>query len=402
MSDINVLDLPDDEVDKLGTEWLSDDPPGSEDAPTPQPTPTEEAEEEEVVEEGEPSGEADEDPDDDAADEGEPSEEESQEPDESTDSGDSDAKEKEEGSENEPEGEKKEPDAGDEAEKDGPSEPDYRGEYEKLFAPFKANGKEMKVESVDDARTLMMMGANYNKKMAALKPNLKILKMLENNSLLDEAKLNFLIDLDKKNPDAVKKLIQESGVDPLDLNQEEKAEYKPQSYSVDDKELELDSVLREIEDTSTYGQTIDVISNKWDDSSRRILVEHPQLIKAINSQMENGIFAKISQEMERERMLGRLNGMSDLDAYKQIGDRIYAAGGFSQSPSQEQAGQQPPRANEAIKPSPAKKQPDPKLKDRKRAASPSKGTKSPAAAPDFNPLALSDEEFEKLFEGKYL
>ena len=38
----------------------------------------------------------------------------------------------------------------------------------KLFAPFKANGRELKIESVEEAVALMQMGANYSKKMAGL------------------------------------------------------------------------------------------------------------------------------------------------------------------------------------------------------------------------------------------
>ena len=33
----------------------------------------------------------------------------------------------------------------------------------KLFAPFKANGRELKIESVEEAVALMQMGANYSK-----------------------------------------------------------------------------------------------------------------------------------------------------------------------------------------------------------------------------------------------
>ena len=62
---------------------------------------------------------------------------------------------------------------------------DYKAEYERLTQSFKANGKEIAVANVDEAISLMQMGANYNKKMAALKPNLKLLKLLENNKLLD-------------------------------------------------------------------------------------------------------------------------------------------------------------------------------------------------------------------------
>ena len=105
------------------------------------------------------------------------------------------------------------------------SELDYKAEYEKLIAPFRANGKDMQISNVDDAITLMQQGANYNKKMAGLKPNLKLMKMLENNELLDESKLAFLIDLNKKNPEAVQKFIKDSGLDPLEIDTEGNAEY---------------------------------------------------------------------------------------------------------------------------------------------------------------------------------
>ena len=79
----------------------------------------------------------------------------------------------------EPEG-KQEEEATPEAEVASGKELDYKAEYEKLLKPFKANGRDIQVGSVDDAIALMQMGANYNKKMAALKPNMKLLKMLEN------------------------------------------------------------------------------------------------------------------------------------------------------------------------------------------------------------------------------
>ena len=89
------------------------------------------------------------------------------------------------------------------------TDPDYKAEYQRLLAPFKANGKDIQVTSVDEALTLMQMGANYNKKMAALKPNLKVLKLLDTHGLLDENELNFLIDLKEKNPKAIMKLVKD-------------------------------------------------------------------------------------------------------------------------------------------------------------------------------------------------
>lgn len=253
----------------------------------------------------------------------------------------------------------------------------YEAEYKKLLAPFKANGKEMQVRNVEDARLLMQMGANYNKKMAGMKPSLKILKALESNGLLDQERINFLIDLHKKEPTAVAKFLQESEIDPMDVDLASSTAYKPGSHIVSDKEIELDEVLDEIRPTETFQRTIDELTNKWDADSKRVFLDQPQLIKVLNDHMSQGIYDQIMQTVEQERMFGRLRGMSDLDAYKAVGDAIQARGGFG-------------------KPMPAsKQQQEAQVKDRKRAATPTKAGAPKAPTPEFNPLSLSDAEFEK-------
>ena len=274
---------------------------------------------------------------------------------------------------------------------------DYEAAYKKLFAPFKANGKDLQVATVDEAVTLMQMGANYNKKMAALKPNLKLMKLLEDNGLVSEEKLSFLIDLEKKNPDAIGKLLKDGGIDPLDLNAENASDYKPHTYNVDDRELELDTILGELQDSPSYNRTLDVVSNKWDGASKQVIAQQPQLLKVINDHISNGVYDLISTEIERERMFGRLNGLSDLEAYRHVGDAIQARGGFDHLASQ---GQAKPAVQPAVKPAPVVD--DQKLKDKKRAASPTKATPATAPAADFNPLALSDDEFTKLVNKRLL
>jgi len=267
---------------------------------------------------------------------------------------------------------------------------DFEAEYKKILSPFRANGKDMQVATIDDAMTLMKMGANYNKKMAGLKPNLKLLKMLENNGLLDEGKLSYLIDLEKKDPGAVKKAIKDSGIDPLDIDTEEDTEYKPNTYTVNDKEVELDGILDEIRDTQSFQSTIDIIGNKWDDSSKQILLENPAIIKVINDHVGSGIYEQINKIVESERMMGRLTDISDLDAYKRVGDAIQANDGFTK----------PNQAGTSNISSKAKS--NPKLKNRKKAASATKGSAASKVKSDYNPLALSDEEFEKITGSQYM
>jgi hypothetical protein len=274
---------------------------------------------------------------------------------------------------------------------------DYKAAYEKLTAPFKANGKEMRVDSVDDVIRLMQMGANYNFKMSALKPNLKVMKLLENNGLLDEQKLSFLIDLDKKNPEAITKLIKDSGIDPMDVKIDETSTYTPNTYTVDDREIDLDTAIEEIKSSDTYTKTIDIVSNKWDGPSKQTVANSPQLLKTINDHVARGVYDVIDRELTKERVLGRLNGLSDIEAYKQIGDAIQAKGGFDHL-FQEQGHQiTQPKGVVTSK----QKSEDPAVKAKKRAVSSPKQTTT-AKKPDFNPLSMSDEEFEKAVADKFL
>jgi len=271
---------------------------------------------------------------------------------------------------------------------------DYKAEYERLTSSFKANGKDITVSNVDDAIALMQMGANYNKKMAALKPNLKLLKLLENNKLLDESKLSYLIDLDKKDPAAITKLIKDSGIDPLDVDVNKDSEYKPKTYTVDEKEIELDEVLGDLQETDTYSKTLDIVGNKWDGSSKQVITQNPQLLRLINDHVANGVYEIISKEVDRERMLGRLNGVSDINAYRLIGDTIEAKGGFEHlNPAK--------KAPQVVVPT-TKKAPDPALISKKRAASSTQKAAPNKVPEDFNPLAMSDEAFSKLVVSKYL
>jgi len=379
----DFLNLPDDE--------LPDYPP--EDAP-------EDAEEAVIDSEGEDKDDTiddttdtEEDADDDDDDNQEADD------DEPGDRGDSDGDiddELEESDEEDVDSEGEQPEAGSETEEEAPKKGKVKKsktvekevtlgadtQLKQLFAPFKANGRDMQVSSVDDAITLMKMGANYNKKMQGLKPNLRLMKMLDNNKLLDEEKLSYLIDLENKNPQAIAKLIKDSGFDPID-HDEDNTDYTPGTYTVNDNEVKLDMVLDDIKDTPSFQETIDTISTKWDAASRKFAENDPEIIRKINDHISTGVYGKIMDIVQNEKSLNRLTEMSDLQAYKHVGDTLQAQGAFAPQPA----------ANEK-KPS-AKKPQDPKLKNRKKAAANTRskpGSKQQA----FDPLSLSDEDFAKL------
>jgi len=270
---------------------------------------------------------------------------------------------------------------------------DYKAEYDKVMAPFKANGTQMQMKSAEDAVTLMQMGANYHKKMAGLKPSLKLLKVLEKNDLLDVDQLSYLIDLKNKNPEAITKLVKDSGLDPLDINVKDDSAYTPTTQVVNDTEIELDTVLDNIKQSPTYAQTLNVITKDWDDASRTVIASKPQIISIINDHVADGTFDKVMGVVTYERSLGKLQGVSDFDAYRKVGDALHAAGKLGA----------PPKAVVIEPTQTIVKEPTPeeiKRKERKKAASPTKTVGTPVKE-SYNPLTMSDEDFEKFDPKKF-
>ncbi|QWY83527.1 putative tape measure protein [Rhizobium phage RHph_X2_28B] len=272
--------------------------------------------------------------------------------------------------------------------------PDYEGFYNQIMKPFKANGKTIELRTPDEAIKLMQMGANYTKRVQELVPHKKVLTMLQNNNLLDEAKLSYLIDLDKKNPDAIKKLVKDSGVDPLDINTNEEPAYKPSNHSVTDEEVNFVTALEEVGSTPEGKQTLQVINTTWDQTSKEALWKSPDILGVIQSQRDNGVYDQIVAEMDRQKVLGTLSPNTPfLAAYKQVGDSMMERNAFIAKPT---PGQPEPTvvATRTAAPKPAVAN-----SDKARAASPTKT--SPNKAQEFiNPLALSDDEFLKRFEGR--
>ena len=277
----------------------------------------------------------------------------------------------------------------------------YKESYEKIFAPFKANGHEIKVDSPDDVIRLMQMGANYNQKMQALKPSLKTLKMLERHNMLDEGKLALLIEAGNGDINAIQQLLKDNKVDPTDLDTNDELDYKPKVEPVSDREYDLSEVMDSIKDSPHYEKTLRIVTKQWDADSKQIVVNEPRLLRTINQHIDSGMYDIVQAEMVKQRALGRLDGVSDIVAYKQIGDTLDEQGAFDHLASNGGSTTSNQRQPVATKPRVPKQQATDNTK--RKAASPTKKTSSTSKRPaDFNPLEMSDEEFEKQFDPRLM
>lgn len=274
--------------------------------------------------------------------------------------------------------------------------PDYEAFYKQIMTPFKANGRKIELRTPEEAIRLMQMGANYTRSMQQIAPHRKVLAMLENNGLLDEGKLSFLIDLEKKNPDAIKQLVKDSGIDPLDINTEDKTTYTPGNHSVSDAELKFTTTLEEIASTPEGQETVQIINTTWDQQSKEALWSSPEIMSVIKEQRDSGIYDRIVSEIDRQKTLGTIPASTPfLAAYKHVGDQMVAATTkMVPEPTQQPALQQQPVVTRVASPKPAATN-----DDKVRAAAPTKAAPAKTQT-KVNPLAMSDDEFLKQMDNR--
>jgi hypothetical protein len=280
---------------------------------------------------------------------------------------------------------------------------DYEGFYKQVMAPFKANGKTIELRDPQEAIQLMQMGANYTRKMQDIQPHRKTLLMLENSGLLDPDKLSFLIDVNNGDSKAIQKLLKDKGVDPLSIDTSEESNYLGGNHKVSDDEANFRNVLDDLSSNPDGKLTLQAVNSTWDQASKEVLWKEPQILTAIHQQRENGIYDRITAEVNRLQALGQIPvGTSFLSAYKAVGDVMQQQGKFNDLVKPAQGSAQTVHTHTPVTPVAtrvATPKSDVSNGDQASAAAASRST--PGKAEKFvNPLSLSDDDFLKQMKNR--
>ena len=261
--------------------------------------------------------------------------------------------------------------------------------YNTLTKPFKANGREFQVTNPNDMVALMQKGLNYSKKMEEMKPNLNLIKTLEQYGLTDESKLSYLIDLHNKKPEAIAKLIKDSEIDLYEFDTEQANHYVPQSKVV--RKTQLEEVISEVvEANPEFNSVLNTVYTDWDNQSKQAVIDNPNILRIISEQQSNGTYDKIMNIMEYEKAVGRLQGTAFLQAYSEIEQRLLGGSTGGQAQPQPQSQQQQAQAFTAPRPNHSNNSSNASEQKRK-VASPSTNTAKPSTEA-IDPLKMSDEE----------
>lgn len=270
--------------------------------------------------------------------------------------------------------------------------------HKKITAPFKADGKDFEVRSVEDAVRLMQQGVNYSRRMAELKPMKHLNRMLTDNDLNDVNKLSYLIDLSRGNKGAIEKLLKDNKIDTMDLDTENENSYQANNYAGSDKDNSFRDAL-ETTMTNPEGQAlVREVHSSWDNASKDRLKEDPSILGNLVQMRESGIYDQIVKELDYQKGLGHFAGVPFLQAFDQVGDAMAKVGVFGSTTPNETANMAPLQAKPAPVASGGRKvtarkkaQPNPHLSS----TPPSQQqNSSQEELDDFD--NMSDEEFAKL------
>lgn len=280
---------------------------------------------------------------------------------------------------------------------------DYKAGYEAIMAPFKANGKLVQARSPEEAIALMQQGANFTRKMQEIAPYRKLIHMLQTNDLMDEGQLSFAIDLVKRNPDAIKKLVKDAGIDPMDIDTNEEIKYREGNHRVSDAEVRFSTELGDLRSSPEGNTTLGVIHQTWDDASKQALYETAGLVNTIHEQRESGIYDRIAAEIEHLRTIGKIGAnVPFIQAYKSVGDYLMQNGGFDDLKAKQIGAAPAVAASADAKPlnSPVATRvvtPKPAVTNGERASAASSSRSAPRKAEAIvNFLDMSDADFLKL------
>lgn len=274
-----------------------------------------------------------------------------------------------------------------------------------LTAPFRANNTEYVIDNAKDIQRLMQMGINYQKKMETIRPHLKAVKSLEQSDLLDEDKINFLIDLSQHKPEAISKLLHESGVDTYDLPDMEESDYKPTNHIMSDERYNFQDTVDSLKESES-GRTVLQSVTGWDENSRTEIYNNPELLVQLSEHVDNGLYKDAMAELEKQRILNNIpSDMSMLDAYDKIAGHLLSTNQeqYSRGYQQAQSQSQQPRYSQQVVGNNVQNQqqvrrPKPTAKQSASIPTSQSSTRTPEEIRIDPSLinSLSDEEIEKL------
>lgn len=216
-----------------------------------------------------------------------------------------------------PDPEVKDEDKGEEEEKEEDKNEELGKADEIKTKSFKANGKDFtftEAEMMEQFEGVFGKAMDYTQKMQKIAPFRKMISALEEQNITQD-QFNLALDILKGDKGALKQLAQDKKIDLSDLSfEDEENNYKPTDYGDSDFQTQIKDIESQIGKDVEYTTTVDIIDNQWDDASRQLIADNPNVIMGLHNDVKSGVYDKIAPEALKLKLQDG-NSKSDLDYY---------------------------------------------------------------------------------------
>ena len=203
-----------------------------------------------------------------------------------------------------------------------------------LTRPFKASGREVSFNDPDDIVRLMQQGFDYQKKMAGLKPQKRIIKTLEQHGLLDESKLNQLIELSQGKPEAVAQFLKDHNIDTFELPDVGETPHQYGNYIASEQQVDLEEKVQELQSTKAGNMVLGFMKDLPEEDFTTV-ISNFGLIDDLTFHAESGLMDDALTQLAKDKAVGKVPAnMSFLDAYNAISGYIYKQNQAKYNPNQ--------------------------------------------------------------------
>lgn len=232
----------------------------------------------------------------------------------------------------EDETEESEEEADDAESEDKEEEPeiDYKKFYEEVaLAKFTANGRE--VDGFTDPKDLIraqQMLHGYSDKMKVFKEYKKFLKPLEERKITqDPGKFNLAMNLLDGNMDAIKSVLKEKGIDPLEMDLED-IDYTPINTLPSDAQMLIEEVSAQAKELGVEEKFHKALTKDFDDESLQEFINVGEVRTDLIRHLKDGTYDKVQNEITRMELLdtdGKLDSVNSVNKYRMAINRLATA-----------------------------------------------------------------------------
>ena len=209
------------------------------------------------------------------------------------------------------EGEEKSP----EEDKDEDAPAEVKG-YRNLVV----DGEEVPIHDIEELYTMASAGGRVTQKFQELAEHRRTISAMQEAGLTADD-INLLIEAQKGNKDAIASIVKKSGVDPMDIDEEDGEGYVAPQYGKSDTEQAILDIQTEISRDPEYDRTANIIDEVWDSESRNQIIEDPNIIRGLHNDVKSGLYDRVAPEAKK---LSIADGMRrpQIEYYLQAGQLI--------------------------------------------------------------------------------